>query len=79
MIESHLHAGRQDVPSEGPQGLKYGVSITDACIDWNATIPMLDALNEVRACVQARLETERDTQAVKARRELRIQSRLGTS
>lgn len=47
MIESHINAGRQDVPAEGASGLKYGVSITDACVDWETTIPMLDKLNEV--------------------------------
>ncbi len=47
MIESHINAGRQDVPPEGPQGLKYGVSITDACVDWETTVGMLERLNEV--------------------------------
>lgn len=28
MIESHIHEGRQDVPLEGPIGLKPGISIT---------------------------------------------------
>jgi 3-deoxy-7-phosphoheptulonate synthase len=28
MIESNIHEGRQDIPKEGPIGLKYGVSIT---------------------------------------------------
>jgi len=46
MIESHINGGRQDVPDEGPQGLKHGVSITDACVDWEATVAMLDQLNE---------------------------------
>ncbi|KAH7882131.1 3-deoxy-7-phosphoheptulonate synthase [Phlebopus sp. FC_14] len=45
MIESHINAGRQDVPAEGPSALKYGVSITDACVDWETTIGMLDRLN----------------------------------
>ncbi|TFK48329.1 3-deoxy-7-phosphoheptulonate synthase [Heliocybe sulcata] len=45
MIESHINAGRQDVPAEGAQALKYGVSITDACVDWEMTIGMLDELN----------------------------------
>ena len=31
----------------GPSGLKYGVSITDACVDWETTVQMLDKLNEV--------------------------------
>lgn len=47
MVESHINAGRQDVPAEGPGGLKYGVSITDACVDWDTTVGMLDRLNEV--------------------------------
>lgn len=48
MIESHINEGRQDVPPEGPQSLKWGVSITDACIDWETTVVMLDKLNDVR-------------------------------
>jgi 3-deoxy-7-phosphoheptulonate synthase len=46
MIESNIAAGRQDVPPEGPQGLKWGVSITDACIDWETTVDVLQRLNE---------------------------------
>jgi len=33
MIESNIHAGRQDIPDDLSE-LKYGVSVTDACIDW---------------------------------------------
>ena len=33
--------------ASGPSGLKYGVSITDACVDWETTVQMLDRLNEV--------------------------------
>lgn len=47
MIESNIHAGRQDVPPEGPSALKYGISITDACIDWEMTVPVLERLNKV--------------------------------
>jgi len=36
MIESFLHAGNQKVPQD-IRDLKYGVSITDACIDWETT------------------------------------------
>ena len=36
MIESFLAAGSQKVPADHSQ-LKYGVSITDACIDWETT------------------------------------------
>ncbi|KAG9015632.1 hypothetical protein FRB90_004670 [Tulasnella sp. 427] len=46
MIESNLCAGRQDVPPEGPTALKRGVSITDACVDWESTVSMLRRLNE---------------------------------
>ncbi|KAG8215274.1 3-deoxy-7-phosphoheptulonate synthase [Butyriboletus roseoflavus] len=46
MIESNINSGRQDVPSEGPNGLRYGVSITDACVDWATTVLMLDKLND---------------------------------
>src|SRR5664279_49105 len=42
MIESHLNEGRQDlVPG---QELLYGVSITDACIGWEATVSTLRLL-----------------------------------
>ncbi|KAG1851883.1 3-deoxy-7-phosphoheptulonate synthase [Suillus subalutaceus] len=51
MIESHINSGRQDVPAEGPGALKHGVSITDACVDWECTVGMLDKLN---AAVKAR-------------------------
>jgi len=45
MIESNINEGRQDVPPEGPSGLKHGISITDACVDWETTVAMLDKLN----------------------------------
>jgi 3-deoxy-7-phosphoheptulonate synthase len=42
MVESHLVAGRQDlVPGKA---LVYGQSITDACIDWDTSIRVLDRL-----------------------------------
>ncbi len=36
MIESNLEFGNQSIPNDLSQ-LKYGVSVTDACIDWNTT------------------------------------------
>ena len=36
MLESHLHEGNQTL-GDDPSKLKYGVSITDACIDWKQT------------------------------------------
>jgi len=44
MIESNIYEGNQKVPAEGPAGLKKGVSITDACIDWESTITVLENL-----------------------------------
>lgn len=42
MIESHLHEGRQDLVPGVP--LKRGVSITDACISFEQTVPVLEGL-----------------------------------
>jgi len=54
MIESHLKSGRQDL-LPGKE-LVYGQSITDACIGWEETVPLLEKLAEaVRA---RRLEHE---------------------
>ncbi|CAD6884804.1 unnamed protein product [Tilletia controversa] len=54
MIESNLVAGKQSIPPEGPVGLTYGQSVTDACIDWETTVAALDKL---RSGVQARRAT----------------------
>ncbi|OWW19708.1 3-deoxy-7-phosphoheptulonate synthase AroG [Noviherbaspirillum denitrificans] len=44
MVESHLVAGRQDlVPGKE---LTYGQSITDGCIDWDASVKVLEGLAE---------------------------------
>ena len=42
MIESHLTAGRQDLVPGQP--LAYAQSITDACISWDDTVPLLRML-----------------------------------
>ena len=50
MLESNLEEGRQNVPPSGPAGLTYGQSITDACINWDTTVSVLNKLREgVRA------------------------------
>ncbi|VEU22294.1 DEKNAAC103653 [Brettanomyces naardenensis] len=52
MIESNIAEGRQDVPPEGGKDkLKYGCSITDACISWDDTV---NVLNELAEAVRAR-------------------------
>lgn len=42
MVESHLKAGRQDLQPGRP--LTYGQSITDGCIDWDASVAVLEKL-----------------------------------
>ncbi len=42
MIESHLVAGRQELTSGA--ALVHGQSITDACLDWASTAPVLEVL-----------------------------------
>jgi 3-deoxy-7-phosphoheptulonate synthase len=45
-----INEGKQNVPSEGVAGLKYGVSITDACVDFDSTVEMLQGLsNAIKA------------------------------
>jgi 3-deoxy-7-phosphoheptulonate synthase len=45
MIESNLEAGNQKIPAD-PGDLKYGVSITDACINWATTEKILLAASD---------------------------------
>jgi 3-deoxy-7-phosphoheptulonate synthase len=42
MIESHLVAGRQDL--EPGRELTVGQSVTDACVSWEDSVPMLEKL-----------------------------------
>lgn len=44
MIESNIHAGKQSIPEGGRQDLMKGVSITDACIDFETTVQCLRQL-----------------------------------
>jgi 3-deoxy-7-phosphoheptulonate synthase len=44
MIESNINEGNQKVPATGAKDLKYGVSITDACIHWEDTVKVLEKL-----------------------------------
>ena len=45
MLESNIHAGRQSIPEDLSQ-LKYGVSVTDACMDWETTEQALREMAE---------------------------------
>ncbi len=55
MLESHLHEGNQS--SEQPRSeMRYGVSITDACIDWDTTAELLERCHQqLAAPLKARL------------------------
>lgn len=41
MLESHLYAGNQFL-SKDPSQLRYGVSITDGCLDWHSTARLIE-------------------------------------
>jgi 3-deoxy-7-phosphoheptulonate synthase len=53
MVESNLGWGNQKIPEDRSQ-LKYGVSITDACIDWDTTEEAFKQMNASLAPVLAR-------------------------
>ena len=55
MLESNIHAGNQSIPADLSQ-LKYGVSVTDACIDWATTERVLrEARNKLKDVLRARM------------------------
>ena len=55
MIESNIVAGNQPIPEDLSQ-LKYGCSVTDACIDWDTTEKMLrDAATLLRDVLPERV------------------------
>jgi 3-deoxy-7-phosphoheptulonate synthase len=51
MLESNLRAGRQDLDQADPGALRYGVSVTDSCVDLATTEAMLE---ELAGAVRAR-------------------------
>ncbi|MGQ9725337.1 MAG: 3-deoxy-7-phosphoheptulonate synthase [Tepidimonas sp.] len=56
MIESHLKAGAQKFTpgKDDPAALEYGRSITDACIDWDQSVQVLQNLSDAVAARRAR-------------------------
>ena len=48
MLESHLEAGNQAIPQD-LSALRYGVSVTDGCIDWATTESLILELSEATA------------------------------
>ncbi|MEM9695211.1 MAG: 3-deoxy-7-phosphoheptulonate synthase [Myxococcota bacterium] len=56
MLESHLREGRQDLGRDLSQ-LRYGVSVTDACMGWETTVATLGRVRDrVGDALRARLE-----------------------
>ena len=54
MIESHINGGNQKL-SSNPEDMQYGVSVTDACIDWETTETSLVAMaNKLREILKSR-------------------------
>ena len=54
MLESNLEAGNQEIPADRSK-LRYGVSVTDGCIDWPTTDRSLRELTVLlKPVVQAR-------------------------
>ncbi|QJD58577.1 3-deoxy-7-phosphoheptulonate synthase [Pseudomonas sp. gcc21] len=45
MVESHINWGNQSIPADLAD-LKYGVSITDACIDWDTTVKSIRSMHD---------------------------------
>ena len=74
MLESFLVAGRQDV-ADGHE-LTYGQSITDACMDWDATVDVLDglaaAVRDRRALVPTWPRDRREGRARRRRADRRL-------
>jgi 3-deoxy-7-phosphoheptulonate synthase len=53
MIESNIGWGNQKLPQDLSQ-LQYGVSITDACIDWDTTVKTFNRMNDKLAAALAK-------------------------
>ena len=66
MVESHLKAGRQSftVGVDRRDTLIYGQSITDACLDWNSTVPLLEMLRDAVCTRRARRAPTVSTQVL---------------
>ena len=55
MLESHIHSGSQRIPDNLDE-LRYGVSVTDGCIDWATTEALLrEAADALRPTLARRV------------------------
>ncbi len=61
MMESNLFFGRQDIPANRNE-LRYGVSVTDGCLDWDSTAQSLRRLrNKIKPSLLHRRSFPRNT------------------
>ena len=61
MLESHLFEGNQSSSLPNDQ-LRYGVSVTDACINWQDTEQLLrDGADKISLALQQRIENKTDS------------------
>jgi len=64
MLESNLHAGNQPIPTDLSR-LNYGVSVTDACIDWTTTEKLLrEARHKLKDVLPARLPRTAEVRSI---------------
>ena len=58
MVESNLNWGNQKIPAN-LEALKYGVSVTDACVDWDTTASMIKEFrNKIKDKIDGRRAVE---------------------
>jgi 3-deoxy-7-phosphoheptulonate synthase len=60
MVESYLEAGNQPIPDD-PSKLRYGVSITDKCVDWHTTERMIRAAHKILGWIRTRTASVQDS------------------
>jgi 3-deoxy-7-phosphoheptulonate synthase len=66
MLESNIGAGNQKL-TEDLSKLKYGVSITDACIDWETTETILrDAREKLKDVLPKRFPGSAEVRQLRA-------------
>jgi 3-deoxy-7-phosphoheptulonate synthase len=65
MLESNINAGNQPIPADLSQ-LKYGISVTDACIDWATTEKMLrDARAKLKDVLPGRVPRSAEVRSIR--------------
>jgi 3-deoxy-7-phosphoheptulonate synthase len=66
MLESNIHAGNQSIPADLTR-LRYGVSVTDACIDWTTTEKLLkDVRGKLKDALPKRTPRLADVRTLRA-------------